>query len=340
MWPPAAAGPPRMPPPLLLALVCHTLRGGGIIATARVAPPEYAGSFTVQTVAQAHPFIVQKEEQQQRQGSGSGGGDGGSPRGLGPLKGDDAISSAWKAFPRQDAVYSRATPGGDREGTVYLETVSSSAACMATLERHGRAVHGGGSGGSGTGDTAAVQRFYSGTWFATNYTKHGRQSPFAGQCFGVTSSGWRPYCCERGVVSFRGPETEPPPPPLPPPPPAPPSPCDSDAACSWNGRCSDGVCKCSPAWRGSRCSSLHLLPANFSGTGYHPTKSNRSISSWGGAVLHIGDTFYMFASEMVRRGTKRHPCNQPHAEDLCSAQTRSLHRWVTVESTLGRRTRR
>ena len=54
-----------MPPPLLLALACHTLRGGGIMGSSDSprGSPEYAESFTVQTVAQAHPFIVQKEEQ-------------------------------------------------------------------------------------------------------------------------------------------------------------------------------------------------------------------------------------------------------------------------------------
>lgn len=91
--------------------------------------------------------------------------------------------------------------------------------------------------------------------------------------------------------------------------------CASDLDCSLNGLCtpSTGVCVCDAAWRGDKCQTLRVLPAERSsglrlrGTtdrsaadaGVAP--SLRNISTWGGAVQHCEEDglWHMWASQMI-----------------------------------------
>ena len=49
----------------------------------------------------------------------------------------------------------------------------------------------------------------------------------------------------------------------------------------------EGKCQCRPQWTGPRCGELVLKPANRQ-SGYHYQENGVNISSWGGAVLHVG----------------------------------------------------
>lgn len=73
--------------------------------------------------------------------------------------------------------------------------------------------------------------------------------------------------------------------------------CTSDLDCQLNGRCTFGVCICSPAWTGTDCSALNLLPAAIK-NGYQNAGSD--VSSWGGGVHYdnVTNLFYMFVDEM------------------------------------------
>lgn len=78
-------------------------------------------------------------------------------------------------------------------------------------------------------------------------------------------------------------------------------PCESDMDCSLNGRCMpDGRCDCTLAWRGHRCDTLDLLPAQRY-SGYHYKDDDRNISSWGGPVLRDDNTghYHMYIAEMT-----------------------------------------
>ena len=98
----------------------------------------------------------------------------------------------WRAFPQHDAVYGRAIPGRNALDIVFLGTFSTSAHCEAVLVD------------SGSSRAASASRPQSGTWFDTQYSKRGKVSQFAGQCFGVIGSQWAPYCCEKGVTVTSG----------------------------------------------------------------------------------------------------------------------------------------
>eukprot|EP01052_Picozoa_sp_SAG31_P015354 SAG31_NODE_984_length_10552_cov_4.679231_13_plen_438_part_00 len=77
------------------------------------------------------------------------------------------------------------------------------------------------------------------------------------------------------------------------------APCHTDFDCSFNGKCSAGLCVCSPAWTGSYCHELNFLPAN-NRTGLNQLQIEPPISHWGAAVL-LGDDdlYHMYASEIV-----------------------------------------
>ena len=70
--------------------------------------------------------------------------------------------------------------------------------------------------------------------------------------------------------------------------------CHEALDCSLNGECVASACVCDPGWRGSTCSVLDLLPARKLNGYKMPTRS-----SWGGSVLHDGDTWHMFVEEIV-----------------------------------------
>jgi hypothetical protein len=190
--------------------------------------------------------------------------------------GQDATATiTWRVFAQHDAVYGRAIPGGNASDIVFLGTFDASAHCEAALVD------------SSSNRTASAGRLQSGTWFDTQYSKHGKVSRFAGQCFGVIGPEWAPHCCEKGVISWWSGAT-----------PAPFPPCSSTANCSYNGACVQGICHCNPPWKGDSCSELDRLPAQ-KGTGYHRQESGRNLSSWGGAVLQFGTEWRMWVSEMV-----------------------------------------
>eukprot|EP01079_Euglenida_sp_SAG-EU17-18_P000983 gene983-2602_t len=75
------------------------------------------------------------------------------------------------------------------------------------------------------------------------------------------------------------------------------APCKRDADCQLNGMCTDGSCKCDPAWKGANCSTLDLRPAALA-NGLGHLGSN--ASSWGGGVIHdpITGKWIMFVSQM------------------------------------------
>ena len=81
------------------------------------------------------------------------------------------------------------------------------------------------------------------------------------------------------------------------------APCASDADCSYNGICKRGSggasCACSPAWRGSQCSTLNLLPARPD-AGLNASDAGGPLSSWGGTVLAGDDgKWHMHVAEFV-----------------------------------------
>lgn len=70
--------------------------------------------------------------------------------------------------------------------------------------------------------------------------------------------------------------------------------CSDDVACSLNGVCRDGVCKCDPGWGDEKCATLLLGPAAVENGYRHPNRS-----SWGGSVIEHGGAFHMFVEEIV-----------------------------------------
>lgn len=59
-------------------------------------------------------------------------------------------------------------------------------------------------------------------------------------------------------------------------------PCVPDLVRQHQGVCSAGTCACDPAWKGSNCSVLNILPAKLQ-NGFGHLGSNRS--SWGAGVI-------------------------------------------------------
>lgn len=107
-----------------------------------------------------------------------------------------------------------------------------------------------------------------------SYTFHAKTlaSPFAGQCFGITSPRWSPTPDVEGIRSGQLLW-----------------PCRDDSDCSLNGRCGpSGACECRPQWEGRRCETLALLPARR-GAGYRAVDGGHNTSSWGGAILRADD---------------------------------------------------
>eukprot|EP01061_Rhynchopus_euleeides_P007663 TRINITY_DN16728_c0_g1_i4.p1 TRINITY_DN16728_c0_g1~~TRINITY_DN16728_c0_g1_i4.p1 ORF type:complete len:493 (+),score=142.54 TRINITY_DN16728_c0_g1_i4:79-1557(+) len=102
-----------------------------------------------------------------------------------------------------------------------------------------------------------------------------------GECFAVYSPGFNPSYNEdatSGVVQW---------------------PCRDNGDCSLNGKCAAGVCQCRPAWKGHRCETLNILPAQKD-AGYRGVDDGHNTSSWGGAVLKGPDGLYhMWAAEMT-----------------------------------------
>ena len=72
--------------------------------------------------------------------------------------------------------------------------------------------------------------------------------------------------------------------------------CTSSLGCQLNGDCVNGMCVCKPAWRGTNCSELALLPT--------PSDSGiklESTSTWGGSVIKGTDEkYHMFAAYMEK----------------------------------------
>ena len=88
--------------------------------------------------------------------------------------------------------------------------------------------------------------------------------------------------------------TKPPPPPPPQPQWYPRAPCVDNTDCALNGECSAGACKCGSGWTGASCETLELMPAPaFGSYGWDP-----NISSWGGHVLKMRDTYHMYVAEL------------------------------------------
>jgi hypothetical protein len=80
--------------------------------------------------------------------------------------------------------------------------------------------------------------------------------------------------------------------------------CATAEDCSLNGKCEQGRCMCSSAWKGDSCEILRLMDGSPSALGYHgaeksTTKVAVSLSSWGGSV-HRGKngTYHLISSEI------------------------------------------
>eukprot|EP01084_Bolivina_argentea_P268720 456516_1 len=75
--------------------------------------------------------------------------------------------------------------------------------------------------------------------------------------------------------------------------------CTSDFDCSYNGKCVDKYCECSPQWTGEHCAQLNLLPTDKS-SGYQYNIDNQKVSSWGGSVVYDNKTgiHHMYAAEI------------------------------------------
>ena len=123
---------------------------------------------------------------------------------------------------------------------------------------------------------------------AASWTYHECSFPPAGSgnyschCYARTSSYWHPTKQALVDSGYLRPGTPvpPPPPPSPPPPPLPGAPCKNNGDCQLNGACIDGKCDCDPAWTGSRCQRLNLLPASIDAG-----LQDAQLSSWGGSIL-------------------------------------------------------
>lgn len=82
--------------------------------------------------------------------------------------------------------------------------------------------------------------------------------------------------------------------------------CLTAIDCAMNGECirpngvkdpqAPGKCHCFPAWMGTTCEILDLLPILPQRQGL---QLPHHASSWGGSVVHVNGTYHMFASEIV-----------------------------------------
>jgi hypothetical protein len=76
--------------------------------------------------------------------------------------------------------------------------------------------------------------------------------------------------------------------------------CKTDAQCSYNGRCTSGVCECDPAWHGEQCATLNLMPAHH-GAGLNVSDADGPLSSWGATVTRGDDgVYHMYAAQFVQ----------------------------------------
>lgn len=106
-------------------------------------------------------------------------------------------------------------------------------------------------------------------------------APWAKGCYGRTDWDWHPVK-QRDIDSGRVGT-----------PPTPGS-CDDDYECSLNGVCSEGRCRCDPAWKGGNCGVLNVVPGE-KGAGYWG-----ELTSWGGTALRADDgTYHMWAAEIA-----------------------------------------
>ena len=72
------------------------------------------------------------------------------------------------------------------------------------------------------------------------------------------------------------------------------NPCQSSMDCSLNGDCVNSLCQCDPAWHGSRCELLSILPTGKN-SGYH----NSTQASWGSNVVLVDGVYHMFAAQFA-----------------------------------------
>jgi hypothetical protein len=75
--------------------------------------------------------------------------------------------------------------------------------------------------------------------------------------------------------------------------------CTTAEDCSLNGKCTEGKCTCTPAWKGDSCEVLNLKSGTPSALGYHGVDGTTLLSSWGGSA-HRGEngTYHLIASEI------------------------------------------
>lgn len=133
---------------------------------------------------------------------------------------------------------------------------------------------------------------------AASWTYHECGFPPAGSgnyschCYARTSSYWHPMKQELVDSGYIRPGTPVPSPP-PPPPALPTGPCKDNEDCQLNGACTRGRCECDPAWTGSRCQRLNLLPGSI-----NAGLQDARLSSWGGSVLQntTDGTWHMYAA--------------------------------------------
>lgn len=82
-----------------------------------------------------------------------------------------------------------------------------------------------------------------------------------------------------------------------------PAQCSTDLDCSLNGVCLSGACSCDPAWTGTCCTSLNLLPAPVASSYRHA-----NTSTWGGNIVQTKDGLYhMWVAEMYPAGVNGDP---------------------------------
>lgn len=72
--------------------------------------------------------------------------------------------------------------------------------------------------------------------------------------------------------------------------------CTTDVDCNLNGQCISGACQCDPAWKGTTCDSLNLLPAQEVASYREP-----KTATWGANIVHneADDTYHIWFAEMV-----------------------------------------
>lgn len=79
--------------------------------------------------------------------------------------------------------------------------------------------------------------------------------------------------------------------------------CLSDWECSLNGDCTDGVCVCDPAFRGSTCAQLNFKPMT-SEAAERGAYRHGSATSWGGIPIRDAQGIYhLYVSEIVNNCT-------------------------------------